>query len=350
MGDKTTRSKRVTIHDIAREIGIAPSSVSKALNDLPSISSKIKTLVKAKATELNYKHNLSAANLRRGSSRTIGVVVPKINVAFFSDAIGGMEENCFENNHRLIICQSDESYEKEVQAVETLIRQNVDCIIISLSHETVATGHLKEIAEHHINLIQFDRVNDQFKSHIIVNDNKAVSYKAVKHLTAQGYKKIAFLGGPDHLSAYRERREGYMQAMEEADLTIPYHYVVPDVGNMPKAMAAAEKLLQRKDRPDAFFAVSDHAALGVLKVAAAMGINIPEDMGIMGFANEMFTDVTSPRLSSVDQQSKQIGREASNIYFNHIIKARAANKPVGLIRKVIESKVVVRESSSRRIR
>lgn len=347
MGDKTVKSKRVTIHDIAREIGIAPSSVSKALNDLPSISNKIKMLVKAKVTELNYKHNSSAANLRRGSSRTIGVIVPKINVAFFSNAIGGMEENCFENNHRLIICQSDESYEKEVKAVETLIQQNVDCIIISLSRETVATDHLKEILEHHINLIQFDRVNDRFKSHIITNDNKAVSHKAVKHLTEQGYKRIAFLGGPDHLTAYRERREGYIQAMEEADLTIPYNYVVPDVSNMQKAMEVTEKLLQQKNPPDAFFAVSDHTALGVLKVAVAKGIKIPEEIGIMGFANEMFTDVTSPRLSSVDQQSKQMGRDASDIYFNHIITLRAANKPVGLVRRVIESKLVVRESSKR---
>src|SRR5436190_23300996 len=128
MHTKRVKEKRITIHDIAREIGIAPSSVSKALNNLPSVSDKIKTLVKAKAKELNYKYNSSAANLRRGSSRTIGVIVPKINVAFFADIIAGIEENCFEHNHRLIICQSDESFVKEVQAVETLVQQNVDCI------------------------------------------------------------------------------------------------------------------------------------------------------------------------------------------------------------------------------
>jgi LacI family transcriptional regulator len=348
MSAKNPKNKRVTIHDIAREVGIAPSSVSKALNDLPSVSDKVKTLVKAKAKELNYKHNSSAANLRRGSSRTIGVIVPKINVAFFSDIIAGIEENCFENNHRLIICQSDESYVKEVQAVDTLIQQNVDCILISLSQETRATEHLREIADHHIHLIQFDRVDPNFGSHSIVNDNKNASYKAVRHLIEQGYQRIAFLGGPDYLPLYRDRKEGYLLAIREADLNIPYNYVMDDVLNQELALTRATELFGHKTPPDAFFTVSDSAALGVLKSALRAGLSVPEDVGIVGFANEVFTEVTSPTLSSVTQQSKKLGKEAANVYFNHILKPKQTGKTPAFVNLVIESSLIIRESSQRK--
>ncbi len=151
-------------------------------------------MVRAKAEELNYIHNSNAANLRRGSSKTIGVIVPKINTAFFSNAIAGIEEACYENNHNLIICQSDESYIKETKVVATLIHQNVDCILISLSIETQSTAHLQNIINHNIALVQFDRVDDTLRSHMVVNDNKKATYKAVKYLIDMGYRKIAFFG------------------------------------------------------------------------------------------------------------------------------------------------------------
>ncbi len=342
------KEKRVTIHDIARAIGIAPSSVSKALNDLSSVSDNTKTLVRAKAKELNYKHNSSAANLRRGSSRTIGVIVPKINVSFFSNAIAGIEENCFENNHRLIICQSDESYLKEVQAVETLIQQNVDCILISLSQETKTTDHLTEITNHHIHLVQFDRVDPNFSSHTIVNDNKTASYHAVKHLISQGYSRIAFFGGPEYLPVYKDRKEGYLQALREADLNIPYDYLLDNVLKTETAILKANELFLHKNPPEAFFTVSDHAALGVLKASLASGRKVPDDIGIIGFSNEDFTEVTSPTISSVEQQSKKMGKEAANVYFNYILGSKQANKSSRFLNVVIESSVISRESSVRK--
>jgi len=132
------RSKRVTIYDLAKELGISASYISKALNNHPSISEKIKQAVKKKAAELNYKQNTHAANLRQGLSKTIGVIVPHIDQRFFSEAIAGVEEVCFKNNHGLIICQSHESFEKECLAIDTLIHQNVDCILISISASLIA--------------------------------------------------------------------------------------------------------------------------------------------------------------------------------------------------------------------
>lgn len=336
------QDKRITIYDIATELDIAPSSVSKALNDQPTVSKRTKELVKAKARELDYKHNTHAANLRMGFSQAIGVVVPKINTSFFSGAIAGMEELCFEHGHQLIICQSDESYIKEIQAVETLLRNNVDCIIISLSSESTNKDHIRGIANQHVHLIQFDRVDPSINSFRIVNDNKVAAYKAVRHLIDQGYQRIALLGGVDQLLVYKERKEGYLQAVREAGMAIPYSYVVDDALSTNKGMEAASCLLNEKVSPDAFFVTSDYAALGVLRAASALGLQVPQQIGIMGFANEPFTELVSPSISSVDQKSRLLGREAINIYFKNILEGKAMSASKEL---VIPSELIIRASS-----
>ncbi|HEY8397080.1 MAG TPA: LacI family DNA-binding transcriptional regulator [Flavihumibacter sp.] len=351
MAENRKSGKRVTIYDIARELNLAPSSVSKALNDMPNISDKLKALVKAKAKELNYKHNLNAANLRRGYSGIIAVIVPKINVAFFSDVIAGMEEVCAANNHRLIICQTDESYQKEKQAVETLINQNVDCILISLSLETKATEHLQEILENNIELIQFDRVLSDIDCSTIVNDNHEASYTAVQHLLDQGYRKIAFFGGPSHLKIYQDRKKGYLQAIKEASLVVPYNYIVENAFSTESARAAAVDLLQFQDPPDAFFTISDYAALGVLKAGQSLGLEIPRQLGIVGYANESFTDLISPALTTIDQNSRELGRQAVGIYFNHLRHKKDVQdtpEPVSVsVHEVVKSSLIVRDSSQR---
>ena len=343
------KKKRTTIRDIADAVGIAPSSVSKALNDLPTISANMKTLVRAKAIELNYKHNSHAANLRRGSSRTIGVIVPKINVAFFADVISGIEQTCFENDHGLIICQSEESFVKEAKAIETLIQQNVDCILISLSQETKSIEHLKEVSNHHIHLIQFDRVDESLGGHMLVNDNHKASCKAVNHLISQGYKSIAFLGGPDNLPLYKERKQGFLDSIKKAGLVIPYNFIVDNILKKETAQTTALELLKLNNPPDAFFTVSDYAALGVLKAAELCHKKVPEDIGIIGFSNEFFTEVMSPTLSTISQQSKKMGQEAANIYFEHILNRNGFNKESPFFKKVIESSIIIRQSSSKKM-
>lgn len=259
--------KRITIYDIADKLGISASYVSRALNNRPLVNQKIIDAVKQEAKRLNYKHNSHAANLRQGSSRTIGVIVPHINQSFFSEAIAGIEVACFENNHHLMICQSHESYITESKAIETLIHQNVDCILISLSSETQSSTYLEEITKHNIRLVQFDRCLDVLHGYKVLNDNKEVSYNAVKSLIAQGYKKISFIGGPVHLSVFRHRKEGYLEAMKEAGLSVPANFIVDGAFSNEAATRVAKELLALNEPPDCFFTVSDFQALGVLQVA-----------------------------------------------------------------------------------
>ena len=338
-------NKRVTIYDIAKELGISASYISKALNNHPTISEKVRETVKKKALELNYKQNSHAANLRQGSSKTIGVIVPHINQSFFSEAIAGIEEVCFEHNHGLIICQSHEFFKQECKAIDTLIHQNVDCILISVSAETLSASHLETIKKNRIQLIQFDRCIDTLDSYKVLNDNKEASYSVVKNLINEGYTKIAFLGGPEHLTVFKNRKEGYLKAIKEAGLIIPYNYIVDDVLYSKKASEAAEEILSLKEPPDAFFTVSDHQSLEVFKIAESMGIMIPEQLGIFGFANEDFGEIIKPALSSVDQRSKELGKQAANLYFK---KIRNKNEDHPTDKNIIiESQIIIRQSSVR---
>ena len=335
--------KRVTIYHIAQELGMSASYVSRALNNHPAVNQKIREQVKKKAIELNYKINSHAANLRHGSSKTIGVVVPQINQSFFSDAIAGIEEACFHNNHSLIICQSHESFQQECKAINTLIHQNVDCILISISAETQSFSHLKTILENNIELIQFDRCVAELDSYKVINDNKEVSYDVVKYLIKEGYKKIAFLGGPEHLTIFRSRKEGYLKAIEEADLFIPDNFIVDAILSKDKTMKVATELLGLEEPPDAFVTVSDFQSLGILQVAKRMEIRVPDQLGIFGFANEAFTQIIQPTLSSVDQKSKELGKRTASLYFENILNSEAlTNKKV-----VVKSEMIIRQSTMR---
>jgi DNA-binding LacI/PurR family transcriptional regulator len=336
--------KRATIYDVAKEMGISPSYVSKALNNHPSVGDLIRRRVKEKAEQLNYRHNSHAANLRRGQSRTIGVVVPHINESFFSEAISGIEEVCFAHRHSLLICQSHESYEKEGKAIETFIHQNVDCVLISNAEETISAHHLRQVSKNNIPVIQFDRCLDDFDSFKVINDNKEVSYEAVRSLIREGYRNIAFLGGPSRVKTFQERKEGFIAAIDEANLPIPYNFIIENALTRERGRQAAMPLLKLPNRPDAIFSVSDYQCLGVMDAAATLGISIPSDLGLFGFADETFAQLVTPSLSTIDQHSVELGRKAAELYFQHIYQREEMPETETI---VIASEMRIRQSSRR---
>ncbi|MDB5119664.1 MAG: LacI family transcriptional regulator [Sphingobacteriales bacterium] len=327
-------------------MGISVSYISKALNGHPAVSERVKNAVRKLAEERNYKHNSQAVNLRRGSARTIGVIVPQIDKSFFSEAIAGIEEVCSENGFSLIICQSHDSYEKECEAVSTLIHQNVDCVIISISAGTHSPDHLRNLQANGIEVIQFDRYIDELDSFKVISNDEEVSGDVVKDFIRKGYNRIAFIGGPEHLTIFRLRKKGYLKTLKEAGLPILKRFVFDDSLSKEQASAIAANLLTLENPPDAFFTVSDEQALGVLQAARALGVRVPEDLGIVGFANESFTGIVSPTLSSVDQKSKEMGKRAANLYFESMtVKQRGG--PVSVKKDIIKAKIISRESSRR---
>ncbi|OOV17341.1 LacI family DNA-binding transcriptional regulator [Flavobacterium sp. LM4] len=337
-------TKRMTIYDLAKELGLSVSYVSKALNNKPGVREEVRKEVLKKATELNFRHNTQAANLRRGSSRTLGVIVPQINQSFFSDAISGIEKACTENKHNLIICQSHEKSDLEKTAIETLIHQNVDCILISLSKETQSAKVLEQVLEHKINLIQFDRCDENFLGHKVINDNKHATYKAAKSMIDEGYQRLAFIGGPLHMDLFVDRKEGFIQAINEAGMHVPDHFIVDDNISKENAFQTALKLLALPEPPDGFLAISDLQALGIMLAITQSGLSIPQDIGVFGYANEPFTEIITPSISTVDQNSEKVGYQAAMVYFDHILKNKESDE---IITKIIESDLIIRSSSKR---
>lgn len=185
-----TPQKRTTIYDIAKKLNIAASSVSRALSNSSKVNPATKALILKTAAEMNYQQNVMASNLRKGSNRTIGVVVPRINQGYFSNIIAGMEDITYNKGYNLIICQSNELHAREVDCVNALINQHVNCIVISIAAEPGGHEHLQQVLDHRIRLIQFDRVVDELETFKVINDNERASSEAVSHLIQQGYQRI----------------------------------------------------------------------------------------------------------------------------------------------------------------
>jgi LacI family transcriptional regulator len=311
--------KRVTIYDIARKLNITASSVSRALNNNANVNENTRQLVLKTAAELNYKPNTMAANLRKGQSQTIGVVVPRINQNFFANIIAGIEQITYQRGYNLVICQSNEEHKKEVKCVNALINQHVDCIMISVSAEGSDYTHLKNVIDHRIQLIQFDRVAEKLETLKVINDNETASMEAVAHMIAQGYKRIALLEGPQNLDIFRQRKAGYLQALKQHNLPVVDELMIANAWTKELGAAGTRQLLGLPNPPDAIFAsTSDFSALGVLEVATSMGFKVPGELGICGYSNEAFTEITSPSITTVDQYSVYMGKTLANLYFQEM--------------------------------
>jgi LacI family repressor for deo operon, udp, cdd, tsx, nupC, and nupG len=335
--------KRVTIYDIAAKLNVTPSSVSRALNNSNYVNETTKKLILKTAEELNYKRNALASNLRIGKTKTIGVIVPRINQNFFANVIAGIEDATYKQGYNLIICQSNELYEKEVACVNTLINQHVDCIVISISIETTDYKHLQNIIDHEIQLIQFDRVAEELETLKVINDNEQASFEAVSHMIAQGYKRIALLEGPQDLAIFRQRKNGYLRALQTHNIPVVDELMAENAWTKELSAEATRKLLTLPNPPDAIFAsTSDFSALGVLEVATAMDIKVPAALGICGYSNEDFTEITSPSITTVDQFSVYMGQTVANLYFQEL-----ENLDTAVVPKLIsiKPKLTIRSST-----
>lgn len=309
-----SKKQHITIHDIAKELNVSASTVSRALNDNPRISKSTIEMVKSVAARYNYQPNVVASSLRRGSSKTVGVIVPRINRNFFANVIGGMEVILATSGYHLMICQTHEKLEHEVAAIKTLINARVDAVLLSISMETTHHDHLKLLTRGGIRLFYFDRVPAGTESGSVVVDDHSGAYHSVRHLLEQGYRKIIHLSGPDHINIYKDRKRGYLDAMHEAGFDVPPSWILSEPLVQEGGEAAFHSGMKMRKRPDAFFCSGDFAALGILQAAKRSGISIPGDLGVTGFANEPFTAFLEPSLTTVDQGGEQMGRVVSEMF------------------------------------
>ncbi len=310
-------SKKSTIHDIAKALNVTASTVSRALNGHPRISERTREAVEEMAKEMGYQHNQIASALRSGRSNIIGVMVPTADRSFFSRVVSGIEDEANRMGFNVIICQSNDRYENEKRNIEALLRLRVDGVIASMAKETQDYTHFAELKNKNTALVLFDRVNEKLGVNTVVLDDYLGAYQAVSHLIKQGCKRIAHFAGVQHLNIYRERLRGYKDALKDHGLPfdeqiVAYGVYIEDGFNNMKT------LLQLSNPPDAVFSASDFSALGAMQTIKAHSLRIPQDVALIGFANEPFTSFLEPPLSTIDQHSHEMGIAAAQLLFEAI--------------------------------
>ncbi|UII75376.1 LacI family transcriptional regulator [Flagellimonas sp. HMM57] len=336
--------KKVTIKDIAKELGITPSAVSKALSNHPRISNSTKASVIEMASKLNYQPNNLASALRKGKSNIVGVIVPRANSNFFSNVVERMEEVLNKKGYDVFITQSNESFIKECQNIDALLRTRVDGIIASLSIETKNLGYYKKIITSKVPLVMFDRVEDKLDVSYVGIDDRQSSHLVVEHLADQGYKRIAHIGGHGHIGIYKNRINGFIDALGRSGLQIHKELIVECGLTVDDGRKAMIELLNMPERPDAIYAAGDYAALGAMQVIQEYGIDIPREIAVVGFSDEPFTSLVSPSISTVGQHNAKIGRLAAEAFLRQMEKPV---KNLDLNKTVLKPELIVRASSDR---
>jgi LacI family transcriptional regulator len=332
----------ITIHDIARELGISASTVSRALNNNPLISKSTQKKIKETAAKMGYRPNTMAANLRTRKTNTIGVIVPLINRHFFSSVISGIEDVAYNSGVAVTITQSNDSFEKEEKIAQTLYSNRVDGLIVSIGMETTKFEHLKLFSERTIPLVFFDRVVDEIEAHKISVDDFNGGYKATQHLIEQGATKIAHIGGPLNLNIYRKRLDGFCAAMKKAKLEVNPEMLLHNSLTRADGTNAIKKLLKNPQKPDAIFCANDTTALSVIIYLIENGIKVPEDIMVVGFSNEPFSEVVTPSISTIGQPGFEMGQKAAELIIEQI---KLKSQPSHFQSIVMPTELIIRQSS-----
>lgn len=334
---------QATIVDIAKKLGISPSTVSRALRNHPDISKKTIEKVKACASELKYKPNDLALNLRMKRNNTIGIIIPELVHFFFDSILSGVDEVAYQEGFNVIVCQSNEKYEKEKKITESLINARVAGILASLSKNTDQYEHFQAIVENDIPLVFYDRICIDIKTDRVVVDDYAGALTAVEHLIKTGAKRIAFYSSPAHLEISKNRRNGYLDALRKNEIPVD-ESLIYECDTREKAIMLTPEVLKGDNPPDAFFAINDHTATGILYSVKEMGLKVPNDISICGFSGGDLAIACDPMLTTVEQHGYEVGKTAARLlidkikgithgqYTNRIIKTklmvRGTTKPL----------------------
>ncbi len=333
----------ITIKDLAKELNLSPSTISRALKDHPDISPQTKKIVKALAEKLNYRPNLLAQGLRNSKTNTIGVIIPEFIHFFFSTIVSGIEDVAYSKGYNVILCQSAETYEREVTDTRALWNSRVDGMLISISKETTQYTHFQELLNEGLPMVFFDRVADQLEASQVIVDDYLGAYNAVEHLISKGCKKIVHLAGPKNLEISKNRLKGYRDCLEKYSIKYDENLVVRcPKGTYEESKRFTNILLNNIKNIDGVFACNDMAALGAILAVKEKSIKIPEEIKIIGFSDWQLSNLIEPRLSTVSQAGFEMGQSAATILIDEI---EAEDGKVTHIKKVISTKLIERDTT-----
>jgi DNA-binding LacI/PurR family transcriptional regulator len=334
--------RRVSLKDIARELGVSISTVSRGLRDHPDISSELIIRIKELAGLRNYSPNPMAMGLLKQRTRMIGVIVPNLVTHFFSSVISGIEEVAEAKGYFVIVSYSNESYLKEKENIQNLLKARVEGFIVCLSQETTDYSHFEQIIDLEIPLVFFDRVCLSDKVPTVVADSFEAARGITLHFFENGARRIAYISGPDHLNISEERKRGYIQGLSDCSLEFRPEYLEKCDLSIVSATESTRRLLSLPTPPDAIFGINDSVVFSAMKEIRNFGLSVPKDILLVGFTDEFHATVVHPMLTSVMHPTHDMGRIAAELFFELIENTGLSPKSVEL-----KTKLVIRESSVR---
>jgi len=337
--------EKLRIKDIAKALGLSASTVSKALRGSYEISEPTQQLVRTYAATHGYQPNLLAQSLRKGKSKSVGVVVCNIDNNFFSQVIDGIESVAHQKDYNVIITQTHESYERELLSIQHLMASSVDGLIISLSAETSDISHIEQLHAKGLPVVFFDRVDASINTHKVTCDNFEGAYLATSHLATQGYQRIAHITSPTNLSITKERLAGYQKALEDHHLPAEEQYTCYCAhGGMlrEEVEVAVRSLFSLPQPPDAIFAASDRLSITTYQILHSMHISIPADVAVIGFTNSSAAAIFGPPLSAVVQPAFEMGALA----MEQLLQLVTSKQPVTTFEtRVLAPQLIIRASA-----
>ncbi|SNR62800.1 LacI family DNA-binding transcriptional regulator [Lutibacter flavus] len=334
---------RITLKKIASEFGVSISTVSKALKGSHEISEEVRERIQAYADYYNYKPNNLALQLRNQKTSVIGVIIPEIVHHFFSTVIDGIEHYANQKGYNVMVCVSNESYEKEVLNFNVLTNGSVDGLIVSVARETQENqkfDHFKSLTKDEFPLVLFDRIIDEINCDKVVIDDVGGGYKAANHLMEVGAKRIALITTEDYVTVGSLRKQGYLKALKNKGITIDESliYYIDDSKNLYQQI---EKVINVPNPPDAILAVNEIYAANALIIAKERGLSIPNDIAIIGFTSGLISEFTSPPLTCVEQHGYLMGEQAAELLINRIENTA----PKDFQKEVISTNLKIRKST-----
>ncbi|MBC7902251.1 MAG: substrate-binding domain-containing protein, partial [Gemmatimonadaceae bacterium] len=332
-----------TIKDIARELNLSVSTVSRAMRDAPDVSVKTREAVLALSEKLKYHPSRLALSLKDKQTHNIGVLVPNLDYVI-STMVKGIDEVALEAGYTVLVCQSNESFGREMVNARRLQDSLVDGFIISVSSETKSFDHIRKIQEKNLPTVIFDRFIPEIEAPSVRIDNPDGGLQATQHLIDQGYKRIAIIAGPKNLGISNSRMEGYLLALKKNKIGHDPSLIIHCNFNQQDAFQATMQLLAMKKRPDAIFTISDRMAIGAFLAIKEKGLKMPKDIGLVGFNNEPITALVTPGISSVEQPSFELGKLAAKLF----IETAHNSDNIQQTENILPVKLIIRESSMRK--
>mgnify|MGYP000048775805 CR=1 FL=1 len=340
--------KRTTLKDIAEKLGISVATVSRALKNHPEISQRIKDQVNLLVSSMNYRPNSFALHLKNQQSRMIGVVLPKVVHYHSSTILKGIISKCHDLNYQVLICESGVDAASERENTTSLINTGIDGLLVSLSNNNFSEDFFGELHSEGMPLVFFDKVPTTISSHKVLTNDYTGAFIATEHLIKNNYKKIAHFKGQKGARNTQPRYNGYLAALEKYGLPLNTDFIVECLNcNEEEGYKQAISLFSKEKKPDAIFCVNDEMAIGALSALRHLNLNVPNDVGVVGFSNSTAGRYMNPSLTSIEQSGEEIGKTATEILIQTINNEN--NIGSTFIQNVIEPILIIRESSNRAI-